>query len=148
MRELTEQEIAYRNQKLNELGQVNIDTVIGFDNGFITGLDYQQGEVERLQAKVTDNLDVMRRTDNEIDQYQTEVERLQVQNAEMLEALKMVELAYSVYDRMTDDGDITQEHKELREKARALGKTPGRYAYEAALSAIASATAEEAGEDE
>lgn len=124
MRELTEQEIAYRNQKLNELGQVNIDTVIGFDNGFITGLDYQQGEVERLQAKVTDNLDVMRRTDNEIDQYQTEIERLRVQNAEMLEALHKAELWV----------DMQGDYQNCRPVANAM--------LEVIRAAIASATAE------
>lgn len=52
---LSKQEIAYRDQKCNELGKVSIDTVIGFDNGFIAGLEYQ-GEMLAILKTISDKI--------------------------------------------------------------------------------------------
>lgn len=116
MRELSEQEIEYRNKKLNEFCPNGIDMVIGFDNGFIAGIEYQQAEVERLQIVISRLQDAINNLGYHINyecslcgtrydvtysswpncpackenpnNQRGEVERLQAQNAKMLEALK------------------------------------------------------------
>lgn len=67
MRELTEQEIKYRNQKLNELSELspsNVSMVIGFDIGFIAGVESQQAEIERLRVTIEELREAMRKQQN------------------------------------------------------------------------------------